>query len=322
MPGSAMAAALAAQEATRRQRRMDAEIERRRVMRRAQRRLMQADHADHVGEAPERHRFPCAAVCLRCGFLLPPAVAKGDPMRSDAGAVALPAEYCGGCGAKTWADLAVPSTAEALRDHERREIELRSGIVPAGLGMLASGCVATIALVGAMVAEIEFITMAAIFAIASAFVMFTGRRAIAGLTTPRRGACRWRAPTRRARSGDVLGGGAVAAAHSLCAPITGRAVLGWRVEVRYPRDHGDAFALVEQECAPLLVAGVALGHEPTIVTDAITARADRPEARQYLVSRGIDPDDILEIRERVVQAGAQVTVRADREAGRAVVADR
>ncbi len=321
MGGSAMAAALAAQEASRRQRRLDQEIDRRRDRRRAQRMLTQADHAEHVGQEPERHAFPCAAMCLHCGFLAIPTPSRGDPMRTDARALATPARPCDCCGRRVWADLAVPSTAEALREFERREIELRSGIALATAGMVASAAVGVLAVLGVLVASLDIINMAAILAIAGGFVMFTGRRVIAGLTTPRRRANRWRAPTRVSRPTDALGSGTVRGARTLRSPIRGLEVVGWRVEVRYPGDHGDAFALVEQDCVPLCVAGVAIEGQPTIATAAATARVDRPEIRQYLVSRGLDPDDVLEIRERVVRDGASVAVLADRRAGCAVLVD-
>jgi hypothetical protein len=321
MGGSAMAAALAAQEASRRQRRLEQEIERRRERRRAQRMLTQADHAEHLGQEPERHAFACAAMCLHCGFLAIPTPSRRDPMRSDARALAVPACACERCGRRAWADLAVPSTAEALREFERREIELRSGIGLAVAGMIASGAVAVLGVLGAVMASLEVISMAAVVAIGLAFVMFTGRRALAGLTTPRRLANRWRAPTRASRLGEVLGRGTVRGAGTLRAPLSDRTVLAWRVEVRYPGDRGDAFALVEQDCVPMSVAGVAIEGEPTIATAATTVHVDRPEIRRYLMSRGIDPDDLLEIRERIVQDGATVAVQADRRGGCAVLVD-
>jgi hypothetical protein len=321
MGGSAMAAALAAQEASRRQRRIEQEIERRRERRRAQRMLTHADHAEHLGHEPERHAFACAAMCLQCGFLAIPTPSRRDPMRSDARALAVPACACERCGRRAWADLAVPSTAESLREFERREIELRSGIGLALAGMIASGAVAVLGVLGAVMASLEIISMAVVVAIGAAFVVFTGRRALAGLTTPRRLANRWRAPTRVSRPRDTLGSGTVRGARTLRAPLSDREVVGWRVEVRYPGDRGDAFALVEQDCVPLTVAGVAIESEPTIATSAATVQVDRPDIRRYLVSRGLDPDDLLEIRERVVLDGASVAVQADRRGGCAALVD-
>lgn len=321
MSGSAMAAALAAQEASRRQKRIDAEIELRRSRRRAQRMLVQADHADHAGQEPERHGFACAAMCLHCGFLELPSPSPRDPMRTDARALAVPACACQGCGAKAWADLAVPSTAEALREFERREIELRSGISLAIAGMITSAAVGVYAVLGMVLGRLEMVTMFAILAMATAFVMYTGRRAVAGITTPRRIACRWRTPARVSRPAGHLGSGTVQGTRTLRAPVSGREVLAWRVEVRYPGDHGDAFALVEQDCAPLTVGGVPIDAEPTIATCATTMSSDRPELRQYLVSRGIDPDDMLEIQERVVEAGTTISVLADHRSHCAVIVD-
>jgi hypothetical protein len=104
--------------------------------------------------------------------------------------------------------------------------------------------------------------------------------------------------------------GGDAEVRALCRPC-----LAWRVEVRYPGDRGRAFALVEQETAELrvdteaIVGAVTIGGVATDVTD----RA--PGLRAYLCSRGLDPDDQLEIREIVLVAGDAVAMHHDRCGG-------
>jgi hypothetical protein len=82
-----------------------------------------------------------------------------------------------------------------------------------------------------------------------------------------------------------------------------------------------AAALAAQEASRRQRRIVPIDSEPTIATAAARVDVDRPEIRRYLMSRGIDPDDLLEIRERIVQDGATVAVLSDRRARCAVLVD-
>lgn len=313
MSGSALAAAEAAQEAARRQRSSDREHQARRERRKAMRLLGPAAH-EH-----ERLPYPCAVACLDCGFFEVP-VASGDPMRSDSTALALPQHGCPGCGRRSWVDLASVADAALLRDLEQREIELRAGIPLAALALSAS-----LALLGFAAVELfahgAWLPQFAMVAIAGLIAMVTGRRLIAGLSTPRRRACRWRAPARESSPGAVIGHGCVRGDRTLRAPITGREVLAWRVEVRYPGDRGPAFALIEQRCVSISVDEVVLLEDPILATTAVAVTADDEPAQRYLRSRGIDPNALLEIHECVLLANDRVQVRGDAAAARAVLLD-
>ncbi len=161
--------------------------------------------------------------------------------------------------------------------------------------------------------------MVSIVGMAGGWGMFEGQNLYVGLTTRRRRAYRWRAPTRRWRPAASIGGGLISGESELFAPMSGRPVVGWRIEVRYPGDHGDAFALLEQSCTCLRLDGVATLGEPTLDTVAEVVLADTPQAEQYLRSRGVDPHAVLEIRERVVLAGARVALWSDRFGGPVIV---
>ncbi|HWB80118.1 MAG TPA: hypothetical protein VG755_34370 [Nannocystaceae bacterium] len=288
------------------QRKHDLQVARRRELRRAQL------HAGPLSVERERHAFACAFACLECGYLELPRIG-GDPMRTDrAGA---PTHACPSCRTRTWLDLAEVSDADALREHERREIALRGGIALSLCGAVGSLLITSLGVLGWIGSTIGIMTGTTI-AIGMALFLFTMRHAIAGLSTPRRSAVRWRAPVRRWRSGRVLGDGP---AHGIekRAPISGRTCIGWRVEVRYPGDRGDAFALIEQDCEGLAVANNV--GEPTLATAACEVRADTAEAKRWLSSRGIDPHDRLEIVERLVHDGDALVVRANRLGVAAIV---
>ena len=306
MPSGSMQAALVAMEAARAQRKLDLQVARRRELRRAQ------IHAGGLAFERERHPFPCAFACLECGFLELPRIG-GDPMRSDR--VAVPGHPCPHCRARAWIDLAEVNDADALREHERREIALRGGITLSLFGAGGSLLITSLGVIGWIGSTIGIMTGTTV-AIGVALFLFTMRHAIAGITTPRRSAARWRAPVRRWRSGRVLGSGE---AHGIekRAPISGRACIGWRVEVRYPGDRGDAFALIEQDCDGLAIAGNV--GEPTLTTAANEVRADSADAKRWLLSRGIDPHDRLEIVERLVQDGDPLVVRENRLGVAAIV---
>lgn len=306
MPSGSMQAAFAAMEAARAQRKLDLQVARRRELRRAQ------IHAGSLAVERERHPFPCAFVCLECGFLELPHFG-GDPMRSDRAGV--PVHPCPHCRERAWIDLAEVNDADALREHERREIALRGGIALSLLGAGGSLLLAALGVIGFLGNSITIMTGTTV-AIGIALFLFTMRHAIAGLGTPRRSAVRWRAPARRWRKGRVLDEGHARGVEKR-APITGRVCIGWRVEVRYPGDRGDAFALVEQDCDGLAIAGTA--GEPTLATAALEVRADTAEAQRWLLSRGIDPHDRLEIVERLVHEGDALVVRANRRGATTIV---
>ena len=310
--GGAIAASLAAQDALRHQRRADREA----LGRRERRRLLRGEGIALV--TPERHDFACALTCLSCGFLQLPSAA-GDPMRTDPTAVATSPARCCHCGCRAWADLAEVATASALEENERREIDLRSGLALHSAAVAASVCIALLAFVGMAAHSGHAIIMVSIVAMAGGWGMFEGHRLSAALTTRRRRAYRWRLPARRWRPAAVIGGGLITGDSELLAPISGRRVIGWRIEVRYPGDHGDAFALLEQRCTSLRMDGVATHGEPTLDTVAELVAVDTPQAEQYLRSRGVDPHAVLEIRERVVVAGARVAIWSDRFGGPAIV---
>ena len=310
--GGSIAASLAAQEALRHQRRADREGAARRERRR------QLRGAGGALVAPERYDFACAWTCLSCGFLELP-LAVGDPMRTEAAAVATGPHRCGRCGCGAWADLADLATASALEDNERREIDLRSGVALHAMAVAASVCIAMLGFVGMVAHNIDGILMVSTAAMGAAWGMFEGQRLRVALTTRRRRAYRWRVPTQRWSPAAAIGGGLITGEYELVAPISGRRVIGWRIEVRYPGDHGDAFALLEQRCSSLRMDGIAAPGEPTLDTVAELVTVDTPQAEQYLRSRGVDPHAVLEIRERVVLAGARVAIWSDRFGGPAIV---
>lgn len=311
MGGSAIAAALAAQEAARNQRRLERDLERRRVMRKHR---VVVEH-DAV---PEHHSMPCALQCLGCGFL---AIAPdgGDPMREDAEAWrSLP---CRGCGARSWVDLADVQAAEALREFERRELGLSRGVVASSFAALGLGGIIALAIGGFVAATLDPIMTAAMVFGGLAGEIHCGRRIAAALGVPARRAWRWHAPARVFSIGDRIAAGAVAGDAELTAPISGRPAVAWRVEVRYPTDRAGEFALVEQHSAAQAVGDTPLVDEPTIATHGTPVTASTELASRYLVSRGLDPNEILEIVERVVSAGDQVELRSEADGGPPILCD-
>lgn len=284
---------------------MDAEAEARRVARRAL-------HRGGVEVEPTQLRFACAQQCLGCGRLALAPAHPGDPMRSDAqGWRRLP---CSGCGANTWVDLAQCESAAALRDAERREIELRRGMLPAIAGLLASvGLVVFVLVAAATVWLVTPPLVALVVAGGLASAAFSLRRVVAGLQTPRRRAWRWHVPTREAVAARMLSRDEPAKGPVGVAPISGRAALAWRVEVRYPGDRGDAFALLDQDLGQLELVGAPVPAASTIETAATEVEAESEDARRYLLSRGLDPNDSLYVVERIIVPGARVSVWEDRD---------
>lgn len=313
MPGSAIAAAIAAQEATRRQRRMDQDMARRREFRR---KVHQS--GARAGAASERLEFPCALFCLGCGHLEPPPP-QGDPMR--VGPDARDQASCSACGVRAWVDLVEVTTAAALRENERRQIELRRGVPAAVAGVVAIAGVGVLSVIGFWISQIDVLMMMSMVAMSFALCWWVGRRITDARATPRRRAWRWRAPLALLSTSRHGGSGPVSGNATLIAPISGRPVLAWRVEVRYPGDRGDAFALVEQSCDALAIGGAPVGTEPRIATAACPVSAETDEARRYLASRGLDPNDRLTIVERVVVAGAAVDLWTDAAGLRGVLRD-
>ena len=198
-------------------------------------------------------------------------------------------------------------------------MDLRAGIALSAAAVAASIFIAVLAFVGLAVHDIDGILMVSILAMAGGWGMYEGQRLYVGLTTRRRRAYRWRVPARRWRPATAIGVGLISGESELVAPMSGRPVIGWRIEVRYPGDHGDAFALLEQSCTCLRLDGVSTLGEPTLDTVAQVVLADTPQSEQYLRSRGVDPHAVLEIRERVVLAGDRVTLWSDRFGGPVIV---
>ncbi|MFO0631421.1 MAG: hypothetical protein U0168_01085 [Nannocystaceae bacterium] len=130
----------------------------------------------------------------------------------------------------------------------------------------------------------------AAFALAGA--AYALRRVLAGLQTPPRRAWRWHVPVRDVVAGRVLLPDAPVRGRVGVAPISGyRAALAWRVEVRYPGDRGSAFALLDQQLGRLEVAGEPMPAASTLETAATEVEAESEDARRYLLSRGLDPND-------------------------------
>lgn len=313
MSDGAIAAALAAQEAARAQRRMEQDVARKRARRKA------AHAGTPMRVEPDRLAQRCALHCLGCGHL---AVAPDstDPMRHDDTAWRdLP---CVACGSHGLVDLADVPAAEALRAAERREIELRRGVV-----ISLAACTGLLVMIVATVRAafghgVDPVSTAAMVACCTGGIAHYAARVHAAWTTPRRTAWRWRAPTRVVSPRSRMGAATVVASRSVPSPIDDRPVAGWRIEVRYPSDRGDQLALVEQRCAPIQLGDVALAREPSIATTAVEVDPSEKATRRYLESRGIDPNDRIAVTLRVIVDGDAVEVLADADGGNVVVASR
>lgn len=302
MGGTGATAYWACQDALRANRRMDAQMQANRDLRRALRGVRTPEHA------PSQHPFACAQLCLACGWLEPPSPG-GDPMRSD------PAQEqrhaCPRCGTRNWADLRAIETASALVASEAMELELREGLRVAPWLVLFSPALFGAALVGIWY---EVPTLFGITALATAliFTAHYGRTVMHALQTPRRTAWRWHAPSRCVRAGRVRMRGTVTGDRALRSPLLGRPCIAWRVEVRYRHDRGDAFALVEQAAATLACDGTALAREPSLAIAGTEIASELPHVRRWLEIRGIDPNDVASLTEAVLDDGTAVSLRRDR----------
>jgi hypothetical protein len=116
----------------------------------------------------------------------------------------------------------------------------------------------------------------------------------------------------------IVDRGALAGDGEVQSPVTGRVGLAWRIEVRYPGDRGGAIALVEQACTALRIGSHTIA-EPHITGRTEAVAVDDARVRRYLSSRGVDPDDALEIRELVLLRGDTVELCVDRLGGPAVL---
>lgn len=261
-------------------------------------------------EAPRSGSEPSIARCMGCGFLELPRL-SGDPMRATRAAADAPEKACPHCGEQAWVLLGGDAEVRALCELEHHEIQQRRGIP----GSIATTATVLIAFAGCLTAAIlvQRLIVVGVFALIALWISVSRLRA--RLAVPRRRAFRWHTPARHHAMGAQLRRGRLAGENSVIAPASGRPCLAWRVEVRYTGDRGRAFALVEQETAELridtetIVGAVTIGGVATDVTDPA------PGLRAYLCSRGLDPDDELEIREIVLVAGDAVAMHHDRCGG-------
>lgn len=302
MGGTGATAFWACQDALRANRRMDAQLEANRTLRRAMRGLRSLEHA------PSRHPFACGHLCVACGWLEPPTDA-GDPMRSEPSRG--PRRGCPRCGAHGWADLRTLETAEALAAAEQRELDLRAGLrIAPWLALVAP------ALFGAALAgiwhHVPAVFWLTTFGTATIFTAHYGRVLLHALQTPRRTAWRWHAPSRCVRPGRVTARGTVDADRTLRSPLGDRPCIAWRVEVRYRRDRGDAFALVEQAAATLALDGTVMTREPSLALPGAEIDVALPHVVRWLQTRGVDPNDVAALTEAVLDAGSPVVLRRDR----------
>jgi hypothetical protein len=255
----------------------------------------------------ERLALPCPSLCLRCGYLEPPA-RPGDPMRTVLGVPA--AGACRHCGAREWADLADVSTSESTREVERYEALTRTW--PRYAANLVLATIAT----SAGLASLGMGTGLGVstFALATGAGARAARSITALLRGRRRTPWRWRVPALSHREGAVIARGEVHGDEILRAPLSGRAALAWRVEARYDDRPRAPIALIEQSCGALQIGTVVLEQEPTIGvrTESVTLASD---ADDYLRSRGLDPCDALRLREAIVEPGAAMTLYTDRRRG-------
>ncbi len=262
----------------------------------------------------DRHSFPCALACTECGWLETPQHG-GDPMRTDMNPDPRP---CRRCGALAWADLAEVELSRALVASEPIELSLRRGIGTGVLQACGTVVIGSVVASAALVGLGGLLTGICVIALAGMGVGI-GRTLVAGLATPRRTAWRWRAPVRRFRCGRIGACGTLEGEGLVHSPLTGLAGVAYRIEVRYPGDSGDAFALVEQGAAPLRMGGVALAHEPTIAIPGREVEMDPEMLRRYLQSRGVDPYAGAIVRETVIAPGTEVVLRRDALGGPPIV---
>lgn len=209
----------------------------------------------------------------------------------------------------------------AMADAEHAEIVLRSGVVPAslhGIGIVALFALTVAGVMGG-VAPMLLITAALVM---GAVLVAIARRLMVGLATPKRTAWRWHAPVQRFRAGRVLARGTVDGDALVCSPLTGRKCIAWRIEVRYPGDSGDEFALVEQGAAPLRIDGESIGPEPTLALGGTPVDLPRDAVLRFLASRGVDLFASADVSETIVAPDTAVVVRRDRLGGPVVLCER
>lgn len=310
MGGTGATAYWICQEQIRNQRKQDAQMRRNREQRRAIRRI---GMPEIVGE---RHSFPCAHACTSCGWIVPPAIATGDPMRTDPTTQA--SRNCPCCGGRELADLADAAVGLAMVDAERVEMALRRTIVPATLHAIGVVALATAVVLGILAAVAPLMLVTSVLVMVGVMIAIV-RRVVVGLSTPKRTAWRWHAPTRRYRAGRVLGRGTVDGDGVVTSPLSGRNGIAWRIEVRYPGDRGDAFALVEQGAARLSIDGEAIGREPTIALGGEPVDLPAETLARFLVSRGVDACAGAIVTETIVASDTTVVVRRDRLGGPVVL---
>jgi hypothetical protein len=284
----------------------DSEIRRRRPARLGPHR----HHGRDESQGVERLAVPAAWWCSECGYLLPPSARErshatdGDPMRREPVSDRFDAP-CPGCAEHGWVDLGIVPLAMRIRDDESEALRtgrLRrsaiGGVLALGgaLGLAALGVGSTL---GLWIAPLVF---------ASAFPM--------GLMEAMRAdhAHRWHRPARRWSRGARLACGP-ATADPLIAPLSGRRAIAWVVAVRYaggnPRrarrpTRNDDWALVEQRCAGLTIAGNRLDAEPVIdVTPELIVNRSAG-AEEWLRTRGLELQEDLQLFEAIIPDGAMV----------------
>ncbi|MBP7290987.1 MAG: hypothetical protein KBB21_30455 [Nannocystaceae bacterium] len=260
------------------------------------------------GAASARHAFPCATLCLACGWLAFPT--DRDPLRSAMGEGTQPAFTCPRCCSEVWADFGVIANGIVVRDFEDHEIARRAGKPRAALGVVGSLVANGVLALGVLGLEPLWTLIAA--GVTTAFGAVRGRTLWRALRSPPPRAMRWRAPAPRAafeptqlvREGTADG-------ELRPAPISGREVIAWRVEVRLPGERGESLALLEQDTFGLTVDGALVEPAPVVGTHAQLVRTGSQRSFQWLQARGLDPAHEFEIVERVVARGDRLALHRD-----------
>lgn len=276
-------------------------------------------HSKHA-TAVERLPMPAAWWCGTCSYLLPPSAreqgdpTRGDPMRrvSDPQDLDLP---CPHCGERAWIDLGVVPIAMRARDEEVEEARIAR----------TRGSAATVAIfVTAMVALVA-VTVAPVSSpwAALPILAFTAVAIVlARLASKVRGmARRWHRPARRWTKGRRLARG-TAKGQPWVAPLSARKAIAWVVAVRYagkdPRRGLRAttsadWALVEQRCGELEIDGTRFTAGLVVDVELRELEGECPDADAWLRTRGLDPQDDLQLFEGIITDDDVVEVYANED---------
>ena len=293
--GGAMS--LVAQSMRRTQRRLDRYADRRKAQRanRLDRRRSNGDYED----VQERTGFPCASLCVECGYFFDVSFGHVDP-----------ATVCPGCGQSEWIDLEKEAQIEYLRaSEEERRMALpptfQLGVSAARWG-LALGTISVFVALLTLPTQLArdlylnyvFIALLIGVMLSPLFTVFARPIAVRFRSGSTADAVRWHAPFLLGDDSPHSMQAGIATAPETCeSPLTGERCIAYGIHVRFDAP-GDSrppqWVLLEQEAVNMSINDIDISYDKVIVTDSPSAVAmpqegtdDYARVAQFLRQRGL-----------------------------------